>query len=312
MTQIEKIAITDLIILGSGPAGLTAAIYAARAGLKPLVVAGPQPGGQLVITTEVENYPGFPDGILGPELMEKFKAQAIRFGAEVVSGDVASIDFKSSPFKVQVGNDEYTSRSVIIATGASSIWLELPREQELVGHGVSSCATCDGFFFKGKDVLVVGGGDSAMEEALFLTKFANSVTVVHRRGELRASKIMQDRAKANPKISFLFNHAVDQLLGDDKLSGVKLKNVTTDELSERKIDGLFVAIGHRPNTEIFAGQIELDQKGYIVVQDHTKTNIEGVFVAGDVHDYHYRQAVTAAGFGCVAAMDAEKWLGSQE
>ena len=311
MTQIEKIAITDLIILGSGPAGLTAAIYAARAGLKPLVAAGPQPGGQLVITTEVENYPGFPDGILGPELMEKFKAQATRFGAEVISGDVASVDFKSSPFKVQVGNDEYTSRSVIIATGASSIWLELPREQELVGHGVSSCATCDGFFFKGKDVLVVGGGDSAMEEALFLTKFANSVTVVHRRGELRASKIMQDRAKANPKISFLFNHAVDQLLGDDKLSGVKLKNVTTDELSERKIDGLFVAIGHRPNTEIFAGQIELDQKGYIVVQDHTKTNIEGVFVAGDVHDYHYRQAVTAAGFGCMAAMDAEKWLGSK-
>ena len=302
---------SNLIIIGSGPAGLTAAIYAARANLKPLVVSGIQPGGQLTITSEVENYPGFPEGIFGPELMEKFKVQAVRFGAAVADGAVEKVDFSKRPFKVTVGATEHIGQAVIIATGASSVWLGLPREQELVGHGVSSCATCDGFFFRDKDVLVVGGGDSAMEEAIFLTKFARSVKIVHRRNELKASRIMQARAQANAKISFVWHSLVEELIGSQRLTGVKLRNVENNEITEMPIDGLFVAIGHRPNTEIFQGQVELDAKRYVKVFEHTKTNIEGVFVAGDVHDHHYRQAITAAGYGCMAAMDAEKWLGSR-
>ena len=301
----------NLIIIGSGPAGLTAAIYAARANLRPVVISGLQPGGQLIQTTEVENYPGFPDGILGPDLMELFKKQAIRFGAESVDSAVEAVDFSQRPFKVKVASTDYTARAVIIATGASSVWLGLPHEQELIGHGVSSCATCDGFFFRGKDVVVIGGGDSAMEEATYLTKFVNSVRVVHRRKELKASKIMQDRAMNDPKISFVWNSEVAEILGEDKLKGLKIKNVETGETTELKTDGLFVAIGYKPNTDIFKGQLELDRKGYVTAGENSQTSVEGVFVAGDVHDYHYRQAVTAAGFGCQAAMDAEKWLSSR-
>lgn len=300
----------NVIIIGSGPSGLTAAIYASRASLKPLLVSGIQPGGQLMMTTEVENYPGFPKGILGPELMRLFREQAERFGTEFVDDTVTKVDFSQKPFKVTAGAAEYSSKTVIIATGASSLWLGLPKEQQLIGHGVSSCATCDGFFFRGKDVVVVGGGDSACEDASFLTKFANSVTIVHRRDVLKATAIMADRVKNNPKIYFIWNSEIAELLGEDRLTGVKIKNVKTGEITEKAVGGMFVAIGHKPNTEVFKDFLELDQKGYIKASG-TRTSIEGVFVGGDVHDHHYRQAITAAGFGCMAAIDTEKYLHSE-
>ncbi len=297
-----------LIIIGSGPAGLTAALYAARAELKPLVIAGATFGGQLMITTDVENFPGFDQGIQGPELMQKMIAQTERFGTEIVYEDVTKVDFSQKPFQVWVGDQQYAAESVIIATGASSIWLGLPSEDKLRGHGISACATCDGFFFKDKEIIVVGGGDAAMEEALYLTKFAKSVTVLNRSADLRASKIMQERAKSNPKITIEYNKAVDEFLGETHLTGVKVNDTVTNQVAERSIEGAFIAIGHKPNTEIFKNQIELDAKGYIVPTDGTKTSVTGVFVAGDVRDYRYRQAITAAGTGCMAALDAEKYL----
>lgn len=301
----------DVIILGSGPAGLTAALYTARANLRPLVVEGNEPGGQLTLTTTVENFPGFPDGVQGPDLMEKMREQAARFGAEYVAGNATAVDLSSRPFKVTVdGGKSFEARSLIIATGASARMLGLEHEYELVGKGVSTCATCDGFFFREKKLVVVGGGDSAMEEAIFLTKFASSVTIVHRRDELRASKVMQERAMKNEKIEFIWNTVVDALYGADegKLTGVRLRHVETGETRDFPCDGLFIAIGHLPNTELFKGQLELDEAGYIKVRDRTQTNIPGVFVAGDVHDFRYRQAITAAGSGCMAAIDCERWL----
>jgi thioredoxin reductase (NADPH) len=297
-----------LIVIGSGPAGLTAAIYAARDELKPLVLAGLTFGGQLMMTTEVENFPGFPNGIMGPELMRSMVTQAERFGAQMVYEDVVKVDFSSKPYKVETDTELYTADAVILATGASSMWLGLPSEKPLIGKGVSSCATCDGFFFKEKNVIVVGGGDSAMEEASYLTKFASKVTIVHRGPEFRASKIMQDRVTANPKINILYNTEIVEYIGDQKLTAVKLKNNQTTEVAEQQVDGVFVAIGHKPNTSIFAGQIDLDEKGYIIPIDNTHTKVEGVFVAGDVRDYRYRQAITAAGMGCMAALDAEHYL----
>jgi thioredoxin reductase (NADPH) len=298
-----------LVIIGSGPAGFTAAIYAARAQLEPLVFAGSQPGGQLTITSEVENYPGFPDGILGPDLMQKFREQALRFGAEVVDEDVEKVDLHARPFKTWSQKGEVETLSVIIATGASAKWLGLPNEKRLLGKGVSGCAVCDGYFFKQKDVVVVGGGDSAMEDALFLSKYASSVVVVHRRNELRASKIMQQRALSNPKITFILDSTVVDVLGEKKVEAALIKNLRTGETQRLKIDGLFVAIGHQPNTQLISGQVELDEKGYVRVYDQsTRTSVEGVFAAGDVRDPRYRQAVTAAGDGCKAAMDAEKYL----
>ena len=313
--------VRKVIIIGSGPAGFTAALYAARANLKPLVFAGIKWGGQLMLTTDVENYPGFVEGILGPKLMENFRHQAERFGAEILAEDVTAVDFKSRPFSVSAGAKTYKSQAVIIATGAETNWLGLPNEQKLIGRGVSSCAPCDAWFFKDKKVVVVGGGDSAMEEALTLTKFASEVSVIHRRDEFRASKIMIDRAKKNGKISFILNSVVVDVLGKDKVEGVKIKNVGDNSEKELAIDGMFVAIGHSPLTKIFEGQVALDKKGYVVKKPllgegsaryNMMTSVEGVFVAGDVHDYHYRQAVTAAGFGCMAAMEAEKWLEAQE
>jgi thioredoxin reductase (NADPH) len=297
-------------IIGSGPAGLTAALYAARADLKPLVIEGRQAGGQLMLTTDVENYPGFPDGRLGPELMADFRKQAERFGSSFLTQDVNAVDLtKGSPFTVHVGDDRYTAKTVIISTGATARWLNLPNEQRLIGRGVSSCATCDGFFFRDRELIVVGGGDSAMEEALFLTKFASKVTVVHRRKELRASKIMQDRAFANPKITWEWNSKVVDVLGGEQVTGVILADSITGERRELRADGLFVAIGHDPATTLFSGQLDLDPDGYILVKEPTTvTSIDGVFAAGDVVDRSYRQAVTAAGMGCKAAIDAERWL----
>ncbi len=303
----------QLLIIGSGPAGLTAAIYAARADLDPLLIEGFERGGQLMLTTDVENYPGFPDGIMGPELMESFRKQAERFGTRIVSSDVSRVELASSPFSAWVGEDHYEAEAVIVATGASARWLGIPGEAELRGHGVSACATCDGFFFRDNDLIVVGGGDSAMEEALFLTKFASKVTIVHRRDQFRASKIMAQRAMEHPKIDVIWQSTVEEVLGDDVVTGVRVKNVVNGEESEVKADGMFVAIGHDPNTKLFQGQLELDEKGYVVVDSPTsRTSVEGVFAAGDVVDHVYRQAVTAAGMGCAAALDAERWLETRE
>jgi thioredoxin reductase (NADPH) len=300
----------ELIIVGSGPAGLTAALYAARADLRPVVIEGAEAGGQLMLTTDVENYPGFPDGILGPELMMKFREQAERFGAEFVTADVDRVDLSASPFGAWIGSTEYRSEALIISTGASARMLGLPSEARLLGHGVSTCATCDGFFFREKDIAVVGGGDSAIEEALFLTKFANRVTVIHRRDELRASKIMQDRAFANPKVAFKWNSVVTDVGGDGTVDVVHLRDTRTDEASELDVGGLFVAIGHDPNTKLFEGQVDLDENGYVVLPQagSTRTSVEGVFAAGDVADHVFRQAVTAAGTGCMAAIEAERWI----
>ncbi len=297
-----------LIIIGSGPAGYTAALYSARANLQPLVIAGSQSGGQLMITTEVENYPGFPEGIQGPELMEKFRKQAERFGAEILDKDVMEVNFRKKPFVIKGDQEAFTADAVIVSTGAQAKWMGLASELRLRGHGVSACATCDAFFFRGKDVVVVGGGDTAMEESTFLTKFAKSVTVVHRRGELRASKIMQEKAKSNPKISFVCNSVISEVLGTDKVEGVVLENLNTGKKETLSAEGLFIAIGHEPSTSLFKGQLDMDPKGYIKVHEGTLTSVEGVFAAGDVVDYRYRQAVTAAGMGCQASLDAERYL----
>lgn len=299
--------IYDVIIIGSGPAGLTAAIYTTRANLKTLVIAGSKWGGQLQLTTLVENYPGFPEGIQGPELMTAMRKQAEHHGAQIIDKDFVSGEFGSKPFKVRTTEQEYEARSVIIATGADTKWLGVAGEQEKIGRGVSSCAPCDAPFFRGKNVIVVGGGDSAMEEALVLSKFASNVTIVHRSDSFRASEIMQKRAKENPKIKILFNTEIKEILGDQKVEKVRLFNNKTNEELELPIDGVFVAIGHIPNSKVFAG-IEADEHGFIKVADHYRTNVEGVFVAGDVHDAEYKQAVTAAGFGSAAALEAEKWL----
>lgn len=305
-----------VIIIGSGPAGLTAALYAGRANLNPFVFEGIQPGGQLTITTEVENYPGFPEGVLGPELMDLFRKQAQRFNARTVFQDVSRVDFSRRPFRIYSNEQEYFADAVIVSTGAFAKWLGLDSEREYTGFGVSACATCDAFFFKGLEVVVVGGGDTAMEEASFLTKFASKVTIIHRRDRLRASKIMQDRALKNPKISFIWDTAVEEILGKHEnsrktVTGVKLRNLKSNEVSEFRTDGLFVGIGHQPNTQIFRGQLNMDANGYLVTQPgRTSTNIPGVFAAGDVADAVYRQAVTAAGTGCMAAIEAERFLES--
>jgi thioredoxin reductase (NADPH) len=305
MSEIRKV-----IIIGTGPAGYTAALYTARANLKPLVFAGPEPGGQLTLTTLVENYPGFAEGIMGPELMDQMKRQCEGFGAEIIHDAVTRVNFKTQPFEIFVGDQKYAAESVIISTGASAKWLGLESERRLRGHGVSSCATCDGAFFRNQELIVVGGGDVAMEDSTFLTKFASKVTIVHRRDTLRASKIMQERAFKNPKISFIWDSVVEEIHDASKktVTGATLRNVKTNERAQMRCDGVFIAIGHQPNTEIFKGQIGLDEQGYVETKHRTMTNIDGVFAAGDVVDHYYRQAVTAAGMGCMAAMDVEKYL----
>jgi len=297
-----------VVIIGSGPAGLTAAIYAARANLEPLVIAGNVPMGQLMITSDVENYPGFPDGIQGPELMQKFREQAERFGSKIVERDATRVDFSQRPFGIWVNDDEYRADAVIIATGASAIWLGLKSEEEFRGRGVSACATCDGFFFRGREIAVVGGGDTALEEATFLTRFADKVTMLVRRDEFRGSKIMQERAMGDAKIEVLWNKEVAEVKGEMTVSGLTLRDTATGEMSELAVQGLFIAIGYKPNTELFAGQLDVGEGGYLEVVGETGSKVEGVFIAGDVHDHHYRQAVTAAGDGCKAAIDAERWL----
>ena len=303
----------NVVIIGSGPAGLTAAIYTARANLFPLLIEGWQSGGQLTTTTDVENYPGFAKGIMGPELMKEMRAQAERFGSEFLTGDVTAVDFTQRPFSITIdGERAIQTKTVIIATGASAIHMGLPNEKRLTGHGVSTCATCDGFFFRGKELMVVGGGDSAIEEAIFLTKFATKVSLVHRRDKLRASKIMQQRAMNNEKIAFAWNTVVEDILGDKVVTGVRLKNIVTGKTTELSCAGVFVAIGHRPNTTLFTGQLDMDEKGYIRTHQATTTSVPGVFAAGDVQDSHYRQAITAAGTGCMAAIDAERFLEASE
>ncbi len=304
---------TKVAIIGSGPAGLTAAIYAGRANLSPILFTGVPAGGQLMITTEVDNFPGFPKGVQGPELMELMRQQAERFGTVMVEDDVSSVDFSHRPFVLRGGSGAVVeAESVIVATGASALWLDVPGEEKYRGKGVSACATCDGFFFKGKDVVVVGGGDTAMEESTFLTKFAKSVLLVHRRDAFRASKIMQDKVRSNPKIQVLWNTAVEEVLGGEgDMNGVRLKDLKAGQSRDHKVDGLFIAIGHKPNTEVFRGHVQLDEKGYLKLKNGTHTSVEGVFGCGDVSDPRYRQAVTAAGMGCMAAVDAEKWLEGQ-
>ena len=300
----------EVLILGSGPAGLTAAVYSARANLSPLLVDGSQPGGQLTLTTDVENFPGFPKGIMGPQLIQDMREQAERFGTQFRQGHVSEVDLQSRPFRITVdGEDILETKTLIISTGASANLLGLPSESRLMGHGVSTCATCDGFFFRGKEIAVIGGGDSAVEEATFLTKFASKVTLVHRRDKLRASKIMQDRAMKNEKISFQWNSSLEEVLGDDVVTGIKLRNIQTNQTEELPLSGVFVAIGHTPNTSLFKGKIDMDEAGYIRTQPYrTTTNVPGVFAAGDVQDSNYRQAITAAGSGCMAAIDAERYL----
>jgi thioredoxin reductase (NADPH) len=308
--------VRDVIIIGSGPAGLTAAIYAARANLSPLLIEGEpsstsdQPGGQLMLTTEVENFPGFPDGIMGPDLMANMRAQALRFGTEIITDKATRVDFSQRPFRVWIRDDEHAANAVIVSTGAQSLMLGLEAEKHLIGHGLSTCATCDGFFFRGHEIAVVGGGDSAIEEATFLTKFADKVTIIHRRDELRASKIMQDRAFANPKIEFLWNSRVTEVHGDTSVTGVEVTNTVDGSVSTLAVTGLFVAIGHRPNTDLFVGHLEMNPAtGYLVTKpDSSYTDVDGVFACGDVQDDVYRQAITAAGSGCMAAIDAERWL----
>lgn len=302
----------DIVIIGSGPAGLTAGVYAGRALVKTLMIAGRLSGGQLMLTTGVENFPGFPDGVQGPDLMQGMKKQAERFNVELIEDDVESVDFSRRPFKITASGKIYTSKTVVIATGSSAKWLGLLSEEKFRGRGVSSCATCDGYFFRGKQVVVVGGGDTAVEEALFLTKYATEVIVIHRRDELRASKIMQKRALSNEKIKFVWNSVIDDILGKQDVEGVRLKNVKTGEQSIVSCDGVFVAIGFEPNTRIFGGQVRMDEKGYIITSEGTRSSVDGVFVAGDVHDFKYRQAVTAAGEGCKAALDALAYLEEQK
>ena len=302
----------DVIVIGSGPAGYTAGIYTSRANLSTLIITGTLPGGQLMTTSEVENYPGFPNGIFGPELMMNMRQQAERFGAVTVDDEVLKVDFKKRPFTITTHAETYTAEATLVCTGASPRKLGIPAEQQFSGRGVSYCATCDGPFFKGENIVVVGGGDTAIEEATFLTKFGKSVRVVHRRDSLRASKILQQKALENPKIEFIWNNVVADIKGNNKISTVLVKDINTGKERTIEIGGLFVAIGHEPNTAIFKGQLELDDKGYIVLKHHTKTSVEGVFAAGDVHDHRYRQAVTAAGFGCMAAIDVEKWLSERK
>jgi len=308
MTEHRK-----LVIVGSGPAGLTAAVYAARALLEPVVIEGIEAGGQLMLTTDVENYPGFPEGILGPDLMAKLSAQAERFGAQLVTADADRVDLSSSPFGVWVGDTEYRADALVLSTGATARLLGLESEQRLLAHGVSTCATCDGFFFRDKDIAVVGGGDSAVEEALFLTKFASNVTMIHRRDTLRASKIMQERAFANDKIDYRWNTVIDEVLGASRVEGLTLRDTADGATSQMDLEGLFVAIGHTPNTKLYEGQLELDENGYVVTEpDSTRTSVDGVFAAGDVQDHVFRQAITAAGTGCMAAIEAERWLAAKE
>jgi thioredoxin reductase (NADPH) len=298
----------DVIIIGSGPAGFTAGIYTSRAKLKTLIISGSLPGGQLMTTSEVENYPGFPNGIFGPELMMNMRQQAERFGTTIIDDEVLKVNFKNHPFLISTHSESFEGRAILLCTGASPRKLGINGEQEFGGRGVSYCATCDGPFFKGEEIAVIGGGDTAIEEATFLTKFGKSVKIIHRRDFLRASKILQEKAFENSKIQFIWNHVVTRIIGNKKIESIDIKNLTTGKIQNLSVGGLFVAIGHEPNTSIFKDQLEMDDKGYVVLKDNTRTSVEGVFAAGDVHDYRYRQAVTAAGFGCMAALDVEKWL----